>query len=222
MKIVKTNLSYKINEFAKFIFSIIETKSHEEFSKKLINSYQKENNLTAQVQDEVLSSSEYKLIIQDDEWIKIASDYLNIDKSYVKMVFPFFRLDMPDNIKNESNKMLLPWHQEAEYYLPQGKCTNQSIVISTMLHDVNENQGSLHLSDTNEEKLVEHSSKYMDPDNKRFFRVQCEPPKKYSVLETKVGESIVFEFLRKHRSGNNFSDLVRMTLLIRASDKRLI
>jgi hypothetical protein len=39
------------------------------------------------------------------------------------------------------------------------------------------------------------------------------------IAETKFGQVIAFDFKRPHRSGINRSNLVRLTLLLRASSK---
>jgi hypothetical protein len=59
----------------------------------------------------------------------------------------------------------------------------------------------------------------MDKNQKKHFRVECAEPKESMIAETKFGQVIAFDFKRPHRSGINRSNLVRLTLLLRASSK---
>lgn len=222
MRIAKFESPGKLAEFRDFVFGLAGTSTHMEFSQALCDAHTGGKNLAADIQDRALNSSEFEALVRDDEWLTLASENLGIEKSYTKIVFPHFRVDLPDQFKSDSQKMLLPWHQEAAYYLPKGDCTTQSIVLSTILHDAAEKNGALLVAEEAEQDFHEHESRFVDSQKKRFFRVECTPPKSSTVAETKFGETVVFDFLAKHRSGNNTSPLVRLTFLLRASDTRLI
>tara|TARA_B100000674_G_C37755536_1_gene875413 strand:- start:17 stop:688 length:672 start_codon:yes stop_codon:yes gene_type:complete len=222
MNIYKNKSVSKLEEYRNFVFSLAGVSNHQDFSKALISAHEKGNNLTAGIQDEAMKSKLFHELAKELSWKKMAAEYLNVNPKHLNIIFPHFRLDLPDRFKNDSNKLLLPWHQEAEYYLKFNNCSKESIVISTVLHDISESGGALVVAKNSEEQLLNHQEEYMDPIKKRFFRVECSPPDDYVITETKFGESVVFDFLTKHKSGYNKSDLVRLTFIVRVSDTRLI
>ncbi|MTI43561.1 hypothetical protein JM93_01850 [Roseibium hamelinense] len=110
-----------------------------------------------------------------------------------------------------------PWHQEAGYYLPKGNCCPQSVVLSTYLHDCDQSGGALEVATETEPDVLDHDQRYMDPVSKRFMRVEVGAPEATRFAETRFGETVIFDFLRRHRSGVNSKDTVRITFLLRAS-----
>ena len=113
--------------------------------------------------------------------------------------------------------MSLPWHQEATYFLRKANCSPKSIVLSTYLHDCKMNNGAIAIGTDKTNDLIYHDEKYIDNINKRFYRLSCEEPKNYKIVETRFGETILFDFLTPHRSGLNTSKNTRLTFLLRAS-----
>jgi len=135
----------------------------------------------------------------------------------IKIISPFFRIDLPSKFETDHKKISLPWHQEAGYYLKNGNCTPNSIVLSTYLHKCKKSEGAIEISIDPSVELYKHSSKFLDNYKKKFLRVTCPTPKNYISVETNFGEVVIFDFLRPHRSGLNKSSLVRLTYLKRAT-----
>ena len=211
-----------LRDLQALVFSMMDAEDHRDFSERLMAAQSGGRNAAAEIQDAVIASDRFKDLVRHDGWVSMAADSLNIDPDQVKIVFPHFRVHLPDTFKEDKTKMLLPWHQELDYWLPKGDCSIESIVLSTYLHDTAPENGALVLSAEAETEPMPHASRYMDEENKRFFRVECPEPEKIIYGETCFGDTVVFDFLRRHRSGYNSSNLVRLTFLLRASDRRLI
>ena len=60
MEIVQNNMLDEIYAFTEFIFSLTNSKNHQDFSSKLLEAHENGNNLTAKIQDQVLNSNEFK------------------------------------------------------------------------------------------------------------------------------------------------------------------
>lgn len=208
-----------LNKFQKFCFGLLDTKSHYDFSLKVTSEQQANSSFVAELQDTILNSVEYSELTRDESFITLAARLMNVPTEDIKIVYPHLRIDLPQSFSDDESKMSLPWHQEAGYYLARGDCTPDSIVLSTYLHDCKKDNGAIFVASEVEPNLAEHTSRYMSPDQKRFYRVECPEPKMFEVVESEFGEVVAFDFKRPHRSGINTSSLVRLTFLLRATSK---
>lgn len=219
LKIVKLEDFEALKAFQSFCFSLVKAKSHEDFSQKVIAKQKVDRSYAGYLQDKIRDSQEFINITSNIAFYRLAADLMDIELDDVKIVYPHFRIDLPKFFADQDEKMSLPWHQEGAYYLPKGDCTPCSIVLSTTIHDCNYENGSLWVGENTQSNLIKHEGYFKDERQNKFYRVACPQPKKYIVTETKFGEVVSFDFMRPHRSGINDSDLVRLTLLIRASSK---
>jgi hypothetical protein len=206
-------------KFQKFVFQQLNTNNIVDFSNSLNSKQGKKSNIAAKIQDDVMNSSEFNLLSSHIGWKKLAAKKMGTKVEDIEIVFPHFRLDLPIKFSKDHQKMSLPWHQEAAYYLRKGNCSPKSIVMSTYLHDCNQKNGAIAIGIDNNSDLINHDEKYIDNLNKRFFRVSCEEPREYQIIETILGQTIIFDFLTPHRSGINNSQNTRLTFLLRASSK---
>jgi len=219
LKIVDIPQISILRSFQEFVFGLAGAGSHAEFSSTLCSAHSKGENLAAKLQDEILASQEFRALIEDTIWKEISAEAFGCAPEDVSIILPNLRIDLPDRFREDSTRMLLPWHQEAEYFLSEGNCSPASIVLSTCLHDAAAQNGALVVAAETETSLLKHGSEYKDPENKRFLRLTVGEPGKFLPAETTFGQTVVFDFMRRHRSGNNTSDLVRITFLLRASRK---
>ena len=208
-----------LTKFQKFCFGLLDTKSHYDFSLKVTGEQQSDIQFVAELQDTIMNSVKFSELARDESFKKLAARLMNVPTEDIKIVFPHFRIDLPQSFSDDESKMSLPWHQEAGYYLAKGDCTPDSIVLSTYLHDCKKNNGAIFVGSEVEPNLAEHITRYMSPDQKRFYRVECPEPKMFEVIESEFGEVVAFDFKRPHRSGINTSSLVRLTFLLRATSK---
>ena len=211
------NPNKNLIQLQSFIFSLLDCKTHSEFSNKLCKLHNKNPKIAGELQDKIMNSRLFLQLTDDESYNKLAANILKTSIDDVKIIFPFFRIDLPSKFNLDLEKMSLPWHQEAGYYLEKGNCTPRSIVMSTYLHDCKTKEGALEVSIDPQNEFIDHSTKFMDKLNKKFLRVTCPAPKNFTSVETKFGKVISFDFLRPHRSGLNQSSLVRLTYLIRAT-----
>ena len=206
-----------LTQLQSYIFGLLDCVTHNEFSEKLCKLHEKNPKITGELQDKVMNSKLFLKLIDENSYKKLAAKILKTSVDDIKIVFPFFRIDLPSRFHKDQKKISLPWHQEAGYYLEKGNCTPRSIVMSTYLHDCNKEEGALEVSTDSHDEFFDHSTKFMDEANKRFLRVTCPTPKNCIPLESEFGKVIIFDFLRPHRSGLNQSSLARLTYLHRAT-----
>lgn len=219
LEIIKLDDLTPLQDFQKFCFSLSEAETHEEFSENIQNLQVQDKRYIGNLQNKIVASSEFYEITKDLTLRSLAAKLMDVELQDIKIIFPFFRIDLPKEFKEEEEKISLPWHQEAGYYLAKGDCTPDSIVMSIALHDCNNENGAIHIGCKMKEEVLQHKSFYMDKNQKKHFRVECAEPKESMIAETKFGQVVAFDFKRPHRSGTNRSNLVRLTLLLRASSK---
>lgn len=207
-------------EFTRFVLKQLDASSIEEFSAKLIAAHQNGDNLTAEIQDKIIASNEFAQFVDHPMWTELAADAFDCQPEDILIAFPHLRIDLPNYFKKDEVKMSLPWHQEAGYYLSKGNCCPQSVVLSTYLHDCDQSGGALEVAPNTEADVLDHDQRYMDPVSKRFMRVEVPAPETTKYAETRFGETVIFDFLRRHRSGVNSKDTVRITFLLRASRRK--
>jgi ectoine hydroxylase-related dioxygenase (phytanoyl-CoA dioxygenase family) len=216
-KIVKLGCVKSITNFQKFCFGQVNAESHYDFSQIVIQKQKYKSSFVSELQDKILSSSEFSELTNDESFKTLAASLMDVPIEDIKIVFPHFRIDLPKSFSDDEIKMSLPWHQEAGYYLSKGDCTPNSIVLSTYLHDCKEENGAICIASESDFDLIDHTGAYMSPDEQRFYRVECPEPNMSEVAESKFGEVVAFDFKRPHRSGINTSELIRLTFLLRVT-----
>ena len=217
LKIVKLYDLTPLSRFQKFCFNLTDSATHEDFSKKVISKQMQDDQYTGGLQDKILNSSEFLELTKDPGIRFLAAELMGVALKDIKIVFPFFRIDLPQKFVDQKKKMSLPWHQEAGYYLAKGDCTPDSMVMSIALHDCKNEQGALNVACDTEKNLVQHNNFFMDEDQKKHLRFECANPEEFIIAETEFGEVVAFDFKRLHRSGTNKSNFVRLTLLLRVT-----
>ena len=215
LKVVDSPDSAALKSFADYIFGCAGAKSIEDFSSVLIATHEKGENMAACIQDEAMNSEEFKALAGHSMWKKLGAEVFGCAEPDIVVAFPHLRIDLPSRFKADEKKISLPWHQEAGYYLEKGNCSPDSVVMSTYLHDCSTDQGALVVALQTEKELLRHDRKFMDPDNRRFMRVEAAEPDGSCSMETRFGKTVILDFLRRHRSGVNHSDIVRLTFLVR-------
>ena len=174
------------------------------------------------VVDTAKVSAELMAIIYSPALVGFAEKAIPLAKETgVLFSYPNLRADLPAAFNEESEKFSLPWHQESGYYKTQASATT-SLVFHMTLFRCPKDGGAVEVKPgshlLNE---VEHAIYFKDPENKRHRRVEVTDPRlkdfKTAWLETNRGDVGMFKFQLFHRSGVNNSDLVRYSLLIRAS-----
>ncbi|MAD12491.1 MAG: hypothetical protein CMC04_07210 [Flavobacteriaceae bacterium] len=207
----------ELNKFQSFVFEQLDTNNINDFSNVINSRHSVKDNLAAKIQDIVMNSNEFEIFYSHIGWKKLAAKKLKTSFEDVNIILPHFRIDLPHKFKKDDKNMSLPWHQEATYFLNKANCSPKSIVMSTYLHDCKMNNGAILIGTDKTNDLIYHDEKYIDNINQRFFRLSCEEPKNYKIVETKYGETIFFDFLTPHKSGLNTSENTRLTFLLRAS-----
>ena len=217
LKIANVPNTQILKNFSQFVFAQAQTNNLADFSDKLIEANKSGSNLTAETQDRIVQSDQFNNLVHHPMWVEMAAEIFQCQSDNILIAFPHLRIDLPNFFKDDETKMSLPWHQEAGYYLPKGNCCPGSVVLSTYLHNCDQSGGALEVALESEASVLDHSSRYMDPVSKKFMRVEVSAPEASKFVETSFGQTAVFDFLLRHRSGVNLQNTVRITFLLRAS-----
>lgn len=100
------------------------------------------------------------MLVSDPMWKPMAASAFGCGAEEVSIILPNLRIDMPDRFREDATRMLLPWRQEAEYFLADGNCAPSSLVLSTYLHDAAAENGVLVVACETETELLKHGSEY--------------------------------------------------------------
>jgi len=175
-----------------------------------------------QVVDRMKISPTFFALIHAPEVRRAAAHVLGLHTAMdVLASHPNFRADLPDRFAEEKRKFALPWHQEGAYYKTKAS-QSQSLVLHISLFDCSAEHGALELKEGSHLKqYLAHNEYFADETAKKHFRVELNDADleglKTVPLVSKAGDIGVIDFRTFHRSGQNTSDQVRYTFLIRVS-----
>jgi ectoine hydroxylase-related dioxygenase (phytanoyl-CoA dioxygenase family) len=204
-------------------YEISQMSANEVTQKGVIMLREIDNDLVRGVADTLLTNPVLNAFLYSDLVRYIALKYTGApDEKFLSFINPYIRLDLPNSYNEQDKKLSLPWHQESSYYEVKAACEN-AIVISTNPFGCSRDEGCVVMAPGSHKKgKLEHKRYYKDPKNKRNYRVEINPDehdcKEFVPAESTQGDVAVFNFNTFHRSGQNQSDKVRYTLLVRASN----
>jgi hypothetical protein len=214
-------LEAAIRQSLGFLYAHTGTHDRASLSRALIDDREAGGQLAAETQDAFVASDVFAEIVASAPMRGFAADLVGCREADLVTAFPHLRIDLPTRFSADEKRLNLPWHQEADYYLPKGDCSTKSLVISTPLFDCKASDGALVVGPGSHlEGYEPHSTVFMDEARQRHKRVICTPPAEEVVAETVQGESQVITFLLKHRSGVNEGPFVRCTMLLRVGARQ--
>ena len=180
------------------------------FHEKLIKFRQTEPKLFGAIYDSLKTSLTLTQLVSDDSIVKNIAEFLNVSPSDISISEPMCRLDVPNDKRNA-----LEWHQERSFF-PQNRDGKNGLVCWIPLMDVTEKMGAIHVSPkSHNDGLIKTSTKQKDnPSQTTQITVPDENVKKYDelVVPVNAGDSVFFNMLLFHRSGNNLSNNVRIAV----------
>jgi ectoine hydroxylase-related dioxygenase (phytanoyl-CoA dioxygenase family) len=180
------------------------------FHEKLIKFRQTEPKLFGAIYDSLKTSLTLTQLVSDDSIVKNIAEFLNVSPSDISISEPMCRLDVPNDKRNA-----LEWHQERSFF-PQNRDGKNGLVCWIPLMDVTEKNGAIHVSPkSHNDGHIKTSTKQKDnPTHTTQITVPDENVKKYDelVVPVNAGDVVFFNMLLFHRSGDNFSDRVRIAV----------
>ena len=180
------------------------------FHEKLIKFRQTEPKLFGAIYDSLKTSLTLTQLVSDDSIVKNIAEFLNVSPSGISISEPMCRLDVPNDKRNA-----LEWHQERSFF-PQNRDGKNGLVCWIPLMDVTEKNGAIHVSPkSHNDGHIKTSTKQKDnPTHTTQITVPDENVKKYDelVVPVNAGDVVFFNMLLFHRSGDNFSDRVRIAV----------
>lgn len=137
---------------------------------------------------------------------------------------PRLRVDLPNEYASNKKKIHLGFHQESGYF-KKNVSHSTGIVLWIPIFDCSETEGALKvLRSSHKNGLIEHQTWYEDQANLKHkrARVPSGVTEQYSeeTIEAQSGDIAFQKFFLIHRSGDNFSNRVRYTIVARFSDGR--
>lgn len=195
----------------------INSNSWKSISQKIQKKFKYNKKIFREIVDNYIKSDQFKSFVYGYRIYDFCEQILNIKKKNLIISHTNYRLDLTKKFSQNVKKMSLDWHQDYKYFKSKGLCGPGSFVISIPMHDCFKKHGCLVVSKTNNQNLNFH--KRIQKNKNKHLRFVANNPEKYFFMETKIGQAQVLSFLTKHRSGDNVSDTLRSTILIRVSDR---
>lgn len=180
------------------------------FQKKLIKFRENDPKSFGAIYDSLKTSLTLTQLVSDDVVVENVAKFLKVKPSDISISEPMCRLDVPNDKRNS-----LDWHQERSFF-PQNRDGMNGVVCWIPLTNVTEEMGAIHVSPKshNSGLISTHIENKKDSTYTTQISVPEEYVKKYTdmVVPVNSGDIVIFNMLLFHRSGNNLSDNVRITV----------
>ena len=149
-------------------------------------------------------------LVADDVLVDSAAQFLRRKPEEISMSDPVVRLDVPGDDRNAHG-----WHQERAYF-PHNRDGLHGMVCWIPLFDCNKENGTIHVCrGSHQEGLVNAvRKKKTSVSETTRIAVPEDYVKKYEpiIVEAKQGDAVFFNMLLFHRSGENISNKLRITV----------
>ncbi len=186
--------------------------SDTKFNKHLID-VRKKKEIFSAIYNTVLKSNELQKIPFENDFHKIASKFLNVDKTNLTIRSITFRMDPPKDKRNTYG-----WHQDSAYDKFNVDSKN-GVILWIPLIDTTKKNGTLVVKMGSENtsyhcsKLVKKGTKY----NSQQILVDKKHLKKYRSkhISVKQNDALVAYNGLFHKSGKNLSNKFRFTIIAR-------
>jgi len=165
------------------------------------------------IYDSLKTSLPLTQLVTDDNVVDNVARSLQIKPSDLSISEPMCRLDVPSDQRNAFD-----WHQDRSYF-PQNRDGLHGLVCWIPLTDITEEMGAIHISPKShlEGNLKLAQKSKQDSLHSTQIPVPNEFVKKYEdvIVQSNVGDLVLFNMLVFHRSGKNTSNQVRLTIQAR-------
>jgi len=215
-KIFRTiNYLYKKYSLEKKLISVSDDLWNADvFHKKLIELREKHPNIFANIYDDCQQSTSLHELMHESKILAAAARILGDDDSTsLALSGTMLRLDVPHDSRN-----IYTWHQDHAYYKQNDSGLNGMVAVIAM-HDLEEKYGTIRL------RIKSHKDGFVKSDAKdrtnhmesSQFVISDEIVNKYNVvhLVIKKGDLALFSMDTIHASGQNISEKIRLTSVLR-------
>lgn len=179
----------------------------------LLIKIRKDKKLFSNIYKTLQISNELQKIIVLDKLHKIASDFLKIESKYLTVRSAQLRIDPPNDQRNTYG-----WHQDNAYYDYNIESKNGAVLWIPLI-TTNQKNGTLVVKLGSENNSTSCSSKTKSRSKFKSEQILVKPRilKKYKSkhVNVKKNNALVIHAGTFHKSGNNTSNKVRFSIIVR-------
>ncbi|KFM20104.1 1-deoxypentalenic acid 11-beta-hydroxylase protein [Marine Group I thaumarchaeote SCGC AAA799-P11] len=183
------------------------------FHQKLIELRKNNSESFGAIYDSLKTCLSLNQLVSDDTITDYVSQFLRKKQSEISMSDPVVRLDPPRDTRN-----IHGWHQDRSYF-PQNRDGHNGLVCWAPLNKATIENGAIHVCpESHKEGLLQlKAEEKKDESYTTRFVIPEDIVKKYKdiIVELNPGDAVFFDMLLFHRSGDNISNEIRMSIQCR-------
>jgi len=187
---------------------------HKDFHKQLIGLRKKNPKKFGEIYDNINLSSKFRSIFYTEKFLKTFAKILKVNPNQIFITGFMMRLDAPKDKRN-----ILDWHQDSSYYMMAYPKFNAGVCWCAVTQNDQKNGTLVFVPKTHKKFLKTKSSnkkKGITQQNK--IRVNKKDLSNSLNLNQNFGDASFLHMNLKHRSGDNFSKKVRISMACRFID----
>jgi len=187
---------------------------HKEFHKQLISLRKRKPKKFGEIYDNINLNSKLKSTFYNEKFLKTFAKILKVNSNQLYLTGFTMRFDAP---KDKRNK--LDWHQDSSYYMMSYPKFNAGVCWCAVTQNDQKNGTLIFIPKTHKKFLktkISNKKKRSTQQNK--IRVSKKDLSGNINLNQKFGDATFFHMNLKHKSGDNFSNKVRISIGCRFID----
>ncbi len=186
----------------------------ENFHKKLFLLRKRKPQKFGEIYDKINLNSKLRSIFYSEKFMDYFSKILNVKNNQVFLNGFMLRFDAPNDRRNKLN-----WHQDSPYYMMSFPKFNAGVCWCAITRN-NKTNGTLQFIPKSHKKFIKVKSVKKDNFTSEQFLVKIskEEFKRVKNLDQNLGDMSMLHINLKHKSGDNFSDKLRITMACRFTD----
>ena len=184
------------------------------FHKKLIKFRKLKPKKFGNIYDKINLNSKFRSIFYSESSLKIFARVLNVSSNQIYVNGFMMRFDVPNDLRNK-----LDWHQDSSYYMMGYPKFNAGVCWCAITKNTEKN-GTLKFipgSHLKHIKAKKNKKEDLSSEQNRITITKTEK-EKIKNLDQDFGDATLLHMSLKHRSGDNNSQKVRITIGCRFND----
>ena len=184
------------------------------FHKELIRLRRLRPKKFGEIYDRINLNSKFRSIFYGEKFINYFAKCLNVENNQIFINGFMMRFDAPFDKRNK-----LDWHQDSPYY-KMGYPKHNAGVCWCAITKNTENNGTLQFIPKSHSKLIKTVGKKKNKYSSEQFKIKISKKEIMNIrnLNQKFGDMSLLHINLKHKSGNNVSGKVRITIGCRFID----
>jgi len=185
-----------------------------DFHKKLINLRKLKPKKFGDIYDKINLNSKFRSLFLSDKFINYFAKCLNVQSNQIFINGFMMRFDEPYDQRNKLN-----WHQDSTYYMMGYPNFNAGVCWCAVTRN-NKDNGTLKFIPKSHLKLIKTKSRKKNKYSSEQYTIKVTDNELLKVknLDQNFGDMSLLHMNLKHRSGDNYSDKVRITIGCRFID----